>query len=190
MTDSSDYRKAYETAQRELAELLQIQEGLEKRIVLVRQNVQGLKALCESEDIEISPSHEAQYLLDHSALPDEIVNILKARYPDELRPVDVRQQLEKLGHDMDAYTNPLATIHMVLKRLVEANRIRERQHAQGFRVYRFLPRTLPRLDGGLDPEKMPERIRQFIHGTGKMPPRTRPLRKTIGQRIADHGKDK
>ena len=142
------------------------------------------------DDRELLESFLLQHYEVISALPDEIVNILKARYPDELRPVDVRQQLEKLGHDMDAYTNPLATIHMVLKRLVEANRIRERQHAQGFRVYRFLPRTLPRLDGGLDPEKMPERIRQFIHGTGKMPPRTRPLRKTIGQRIADHGKDK
>jgi hypothetical protein len=165
MADSSDYRRAYEAAQRELAELLQIQEGLEKRITLVRQNVQSLKELCESEDIKISPSLEAKYLLENSALPDEIAYILSARYPDELRPTDVRQQLERLGHDLSTYTNPMATIHMVLKRLTEAGRIRERQHSQGFKVYQFRPRTLPRLDGSIDPEKVPERIREYIFGT-------------------------
>src|SRR5438045_2550924 len=46
MTHSSnEYRRAYEAAQRELSDLLRIQEALEKRIVLVRQTVQGLREL-------------------------------------------------------------------------------------------------------------------------------------------------
>lgn len=194
MTDSSDYRKAYETAQRELADLLQIQEGLEKRIVLVRQNVQSLKELCESEEIKVPTSQEAEWLLLTSSLPDEIVNILRARYPDELRATDIRQQLERLGHDFSRYTNPLATIHMVIKRLLEANRVRERQHAQGFRIYQFRQPTIVRVQPGLDPDKVPEAIRQYLWGTGKSlpktripkaaPERTRP-RKTIGERMME-----
>lgn len=143
-SSSNEYRAAYDAAERELTELLRIQEALEKRIVLVRQNVQGLAQLCESEAIKIAPSAEAQYLLENSSIPDEIEGILKTRYPDELRASDIRREMEKLGHDWDDYTNPLATIHMVLKRLIEADRIKEREHAQGFRVYQFVQRALPK----------------------------------------------
>jgi Fe2+ or Zn2+ uptake regulation protein len=180
MTDSShEYRAAYESAQKELADLLLIQEAIEKRIVVVRQNVQGLKELCESEAVKITPSQEAKFLLDNSRLPDEIENVLRSRFPDELRAADVRMQLEKLGHDMDAYTNPLATVHMVLKRLIESGRVRERQHAQGFRVYQFVPRTPLGSDITLDPKKFPERIRQLIEGPRKMVPRTRTPKKKL-----------
>jgi len=142
MTDSSkEYRAAYDAAQRELAELLQIQQALEKRIIVVRQNVQSLKDLCESEAIKIPPSKEAQYLLSHSSMPDEIESVLKAKHPEELRAADIKREMERLGHDWGEHTNPLAMVHMVLKRLVEAKRIRERQHTQGFRVYQFIPIT-------------------------------------------------
>jgi hypothetical protein len=190
MTDSSnEYRTAFDAAKRELAELLQIQEALEKRLVVVRQTVQGLKELCESEAIKIPISKEAEYLLDNSSLPDEIENILKARYPDELRAIDIRQQLEKLGHDMDQYANPLATIHMVLKRLVESGRIRERQHPQGFRVHQAIPHIFPPVDEPLDFEKIPERIRQFMEPPTKFAERTR-QRKSFGQRFADRADKK
>lgn len=199
MTNSSDYRKAYETAQRELAELLQIQDGIEKRIVLVRQNVQSLKELCDSEEIKIPTSQEAEWLLATSGLPDEIVNILKARYPDELRATDIRHQLEKLGHDLDGYTNPLATIHMVIKRLLEANRIRERQHTQGFRVYQFRQPTIVRYEPGIDVGKLPEAIRQFIKEREKIAPKTRPPKapaprtrfpKSMGERMMERDNEK
>lgn len=135
MADASEYRRAYEAARKELKELLEQQAKLEKRLVIVRQNVQGLAALCESESIQISRSPEAGFLNENSSLPDEIVNLLNAKYPDELRPSDIKRELKKLGRDMSIYKNALATIHMVTRRLVEAGKVRERVHAQGFKVY-------------------------------------------------------
>lgn len=142
---------AYEASQRELIDLLGQQDKLEKRIVTVRQNLHNLAELCNKEGIKISPSVEAKSLLENATLAAELLDVLRAEYPEWLRPSDLRVKLTDLGHDMDSYLNALATIHMILKRHKEANKIRERIHTQGFKVYQYRPRTLPRLDGQVDP---------------------------------------
>jgi hypothetical protein len=151
MASSSEYRRAYDATQQELIDLLGQQEKLAKRIVVVRQNLKSLAELCENEAIPITPSLEAKYLLDKSSLADEILDVLRAEYPEWLRPSDVKQRLIDLGHDMNSYLNGLATIHMILKRHKSAEKVRERIHPQGFKVYQYKPRTLPRLDGQVDP---------------------------------------
>ena len=132
-------------------DLLAQQEKLEKRIVIVRQNIQNLAALCENMGVTITPSEEAKYLLENASMADEIADVLRAEYPEWLRPSDIKRRLVDLGHDMDAYTNSLATIHMILKRQKESRRVRERIHPQGFKVYQYFPRTLITLDGQVDP---------------------------------------
>lgn len=125
MAESSDYRKAYEAAQRELNDLLSDQQKLERRIVTVRQSLQTLATLCEEEGIEVKPSSDAEYLLEKSTLADEIRSILIAEYPGWQRPNVVKEKLERLGHDLTKYSNPQATIHMILKRMVEAGEAQE-----------------------------------------------------------------
>src|ERR1039457_2792182 len=105
MNESSDYRKAYETAKRELSGLIANQERLEKRKVSLRKTIETLAALCESEGVEIEPSPEADYLRMHSTLSDEIRNVLKAHYPAALQPLQVKKELEALGHDLGKYSN-------------------------------------------------------------------------------------
>jgi len=125
MTPSSEYLKAYESAKQELADLLTQQQEAQRRIVLVRQSLQTLAGLCESEGVEIKPSSEASYLLEQSTLADEIRTILKAASPECLRPRHVRDALARLGHDLTQYQNPQATIHMVLKRMAESGEVQE-----------------------------------------------------------------
>jgi hypothetical protein len=125
MAQSNDYRNAYESAKQELADLLATQQEAEKRIVLVRQSLQTLAGLCESEGVEFAPSTEASYLLERSTLADEIRTILKAAWPECLRPRHVKCALERLGHDLAQYQNPQATIHMVLKRMAESGELQE-----------------------------------------------------------------
>jgi hypothetical protein len=125
MAQSSDYRKAYESAKSELTNLLAKLKEMEKRIVLIRQSLQTLATLAESEGIEIEPSAEAAYLLEHSTLADEIRAILKSAWPGYARPHVVKQALELMGHDLSKYRNPQATIHMVLKRMAESHEVTE-----------------------------------------------------------------
>ncbi|HEU0048092.1 MAG TPA: hypothetical protein VFQ43_10865 [Nitrososphaera sp.] len=125
MAPSSDYRKAYDSAKQELADLLAKQQEVAKRIVVVRQSLQTLATLCESEGVEINRSIEADYLLRHSTLADEIRTILNSVHPGYLRPHQIKTALERLGLDLTQYQNPQATIHMVLKRMTESGEVQE-----------------------------------------------------------------
>ena len=136
MRSASNYRKAYETARRELSDLLSQQQRLEKRIVTVRQSLQTLATLCE-----VKPSSDAAYLLEKSTLGDEIRSILIAEYPAWVRPSHIKDRLERIGHDLTKYSNPQASIHMVLKRWAESRDAQEWEWPHdGKKVYR-IPRT-------------------------------------------------
>src|ERR1700740_634951 len=138
MTNSTEYQKAYDSAKQELADLLSKQQEAERRIVLLRQSLQTLAGLCESEGVEFSPSREASYLLEQSTLADEIRTILKAASPEFLRPRHIKFALERLGHDLTEYQNPQATIHMVLKRMAESGEVQEKALPHdGKKTYRF-----------------------------------------------------
>jgi prefoldin subunit 5 len=121
---ADEYLKAYERAKRELAELIAEQDRIERRKVELRQTIESLKALCESEQVQLDPSREADFLLEHIGLSEEIES--------------VRTELEKLGRDLRRYNNPQATIHMILKRMVEQGAAQEGM-ADGKQVYRCPP---------------------------------------------------
>lgn len=116
----SDYKAAYDAAKKELAELIDTQERLGKRILLLRDSLRTLASLCGSEEIQIEVSKEAEYLLANASLTQDIQTILKSDYPGCQRPHTVRGKLERLGHDFSKYNNPQAAIHMALKRMAES----------------------------------------------------------------------
>jgi hypothetical protein len=180
MTGSSDYRNAYVAAQRELAELLVQQENLEKRIVTVRQSIQTLATLCESEHVTIEPSREASYLLETSPLADEIRSVLSALYPLWLRPVEIKKHLERLGHDLSKYQNPLATIHMIVRRMTESGEVLETEPPDGKKSY-SRPPTSAKVEEFWNNLGLGESVAESLRAT-KAP------RKTFGQRIAEGGK--
>jgi hypothetical protein len=135
MAPSSDYKKAYDSAKQELADLLREQERIEKRLVLVRKSLQTFAELCENEGIEIEPSAEASYLLEESTLAGEIRTLLAANYNVYCRPSWIKDQLERLGHDLSKYANAQSTIQMVLKRMVESRTVIEQTDPEGKAVY-------------------------------------------------------
>jgi hypothetical protein len=134
--DSSEYSRAYEAAKRELAELLASEERFQKRKMELRKTIDALSTLCETESLDIDPSAEAVYLLQNTTLADEIRSILHYNYPLWTPPGTIKLMLEDLGHDLSRYRNPQATIHMVLKRIVEAGEGEESISDDGKQVYR------------------------------------------------------
>jgi hypothetical protein len=139
---SSDYKRAYETAKRELAELITTQERLENKKIELRKTIEILNSVCESEHVDIEPSQEAAYLLENSTIADEVRAILRSQYPAWMRPHQLKAEVEHLGHDLSNYGNPQATIHMVLKRMVQSGDVFEMiSPNDGKQVYRC-PSTL------------------------------------------------
>lgn len=139
----SDYQRvAYDAARLELNELLTEQERLQKRIVSVRQFIQSVASLFETQGIDLNASIEAAELLRNSTLADEIRIILRSAYPGWLRPGVVKNDLIRLGHNLKKYKNPQATIQMVLKRMAESNDVHETALPEdGKKVYRCVPQV-------------------------------------------------
>jgi hypothetical protein len=136
MVDSFDYRKAYEQVSRDLKEALGQRDHLDAKIMGMRSTLSALATACEGAGIDIQPSAEADHIIASSSLPDEILAILRATYPGYHRATVIKEKLEQLGHDMSKYRNPLATIHMILKRQIEAYRVETATNAAGERLYR------------------------------------------------------
>lgn len=156
---SSDYSRAYETAKLELAELIFAEERLARRKVELRKTIEILGSLCENEQIEVNPSPQAAYLLEHSSLADEIRQVLRSKYPDWLRPLQIKNELEKLGHDFGEHPNPQATIQMVLKRMAESESKEAEESIQdGKKAYRSPGPGLSALTGGVFAGLTPEVI--------------------------------
>jgi hypothetical protein len=136
MAESFDYGKAYKQVSNDLKSLLAERERLDRKISKARQTLEALATSCEEEGIEVEPSAEAQYLLESATLPDEILGILDRAYPNYHRATIIRDKLEQLGHDMSQYRNPLATIHMILKRQIEAGKVETGTNKQKEKLFR------------------------------------------------------
>lgn len=132
------YKQAYEKTKDELSGLLVRRDQIEKRIVVLRKNVEGLAALCETEGVSVTPSREAQYILDTAGMAAEIEAVLKSHSPSYMRPGTIRDELAGLGHKMSEYQNALATVQAVLKRMVEAGNVEEDVDKDGKKIYRWL----------------------------------------------------
>ncbi len=138
MASSSDYKKAYETAKRELAELIRTEERLQKKKLDLRRTIETLATLCETENIPIDPSPEATALLQHWTLADDVRGILRAYAPRHLRPNEIMKHVARIGRDISKYGNPQATIQMVLKRMEDSNEVEMKVDAEGKKTYRSL----------------------------------------------------
>jgi len=173
---SSDYKSAYESAKKELADLIAAQDKMAKRVLVLRESLKMLGTLCESEDIAVEPSAEADYLLAHATLSQDIRGVLQSEFPESQRPHEIKAKLERLGHDLSKYRNPQAAIHMVLKRMVESGEAREEQSTDGKQVYRraSIAEAL-----GVAPENV-IRVRGSKAFTGAFP--KGPMKKRYGQK--------
>jgi len=104
---TDDYKRALEAASREYEDLLKQRAALDTRIAQLAQSIGSLTRLCG-------------YVPTVSwGLTEACRMVLKAA-GHALTAAEIRAQLGAMGIDMSRYTNDLAVIHTVLKRLTES----------------------------------------------------------------------
>jgi hypothetical protein len=104
---AEDYKRALNVACREYETLLQQRAALEARIAQLAQTIGSLTRLCGY--VPTVPW----------GLTEACRMVLKAAgHP--LTAVEIRDQLDAMGMDMSRYTNDLAVIHTILKRLTQS----------------------------------------------------------------------
>jgi hypothetical protein len=106
-----EYRAALEAASREYEQLAQQRADLDRRIAQLAQTIGSLNRLCGfTPNIGVGLTDACRMVLNAAGHP--------------LMAVEVRQQLEAMGFDVAKYSNDLAPIHTVLKRLTESDEVR------------------------------------------------------------------
>jgi hypothetical protein len=118
--DRSEYKAIAAKIQAELESLEIQQEEIERHIARLRQTLLGLAPLCESPHGPLFDGFIQA--IDSLSLTDAARQILQAAKAP-LAPTEIKQQLLNMGRDLSSQKNVMASIHSLLKRLVESNEI-------------------------------------------------------------------
>ena len=130
----TDYRRALESAIKEYERLKAGRDAVETRLAQLRQTIAGLGPLCDLP-AESAPSLEL-------GLTDACRSALRASVSG-LTPGEVRERIGGLGIDLERYSNLLASIHIVLKRLVAAGEAFTYRGRDGKPVYAWKRPAIP-----------------------------------------------
>jgi hypothetical protein len=108
-----EYRRALDAAVREYEKLFAEQAALESRLAQLKHSIAALTKLCGYEPtVALGLTDACRLVLRNATQP--------------LTALDVRDRLASIGVDLEKHSNPLASIHTVLKRLHDAGELAER----------------------------------------------------------------
>lgn len=150
----ADYRSALSAAIAEYESLGAERRRVDDRLAQLAQTIGTLSKL-----LGLEPTVPL-------GLTDACRLVLRGGVP--MTPVEVRDRLQGIGLDLSVYTNELAAIHTILKRLNEAGEIRLIPHPSGKHAYLW---QRPAKASGLGPA-----IAQFVRQTAPPPRGKRPRR--------------
>src|SRR5579864_5385805 len=121
MTDS-DYRRALEAATREYETLGEERRDIDRRLAELAQSIATLSRLLGfTPTVPLGLTDAVRMVVRGAGVP--------------MTPVDVRDRLHAIGFDVSKYTNDLAAVHTILKRLNESGEIRFVPRAPGKHQY-------------------------------------------------------
>jgi hypothetical protein len=127
------------TFQSELSRFEQERANLDLKIDFLRAIVRGLEGLSGEEIKKLEP-------LNDFGLTDACREVLKSDF-NFMGAMEVRDALVERGFVLDHYKNPLASIHITLRRLAESGEL-ESKSEQGKTLYRWKPHRFPRSSFG------------------------------------------
>ncbi len=131
-----DYRRALDAAIREYEELGAKRQGIDKRLAELAQTIGTLSRL-----LGLTPTVPL-------GLTDAIRLVVRgAGVP--MTPTEVRDRLQAIGFDVSKYSNDLAAVHTILKRLNESGELRFIARGPGSHQYTW---NRPSTPVGLGPD--------------------------------------
>lgn len=126
------YRTALDAALREYEALLQQKADVDARLAQVAESVGTLTRLCGyTPTVAYGLTDACKTSLRCAGAP--------------MTPLEVRDRLQSTGFDINRYSNPMAAIHTVLRRLTESGDVRRRASRSKGVTYEFrapVPRVL------------------------------------------------
>jgi hypothetical protein len=116
-----------------LATLTRERLAIERRMSDVERSLRSILAL--HDDDEVMPYMEAlDNILQPEGFTDAVRKVMRNTF-NWLTPAQVKQKLPAAGFSVEEYSNPLASVHTILKRLHNAGEL-ESQVREGKTVYK------------------------------------------------------
>jgi hypothetical protein len=127
------HHQSLNAAVSEATELLKQREKLEeqidkldKRIGELLWAIRGIAPLCGIDDeAKAYPYLFADEIEPEIGFTDAVRKVMHTPPLEFLSPIQVRDRLIETGFNLDKYTNPMASIHTILKRLVRSGQVDE-----------------------------------------------------------------
>lgn len=92
---------------------------LTKRIRRLEDAARSILAMTEDEEEITTYQERLDDIIEPTGFTDAICKVLQAANGEAMTAVEVRDALPSVGFLLSGYSNPLATVHTILKRLVE-----------------------------------------------------------------------
>jgi hypothetical protein len=106
-----------------LASLTRERLKIERRLKDVETSLRSILAL--HDDDEVTPYIEQlDNIIQPEGFTDAIRKVLKAS-TEALTPAEVKDRLPEAGFSLEGYSNPLASIHTILKRLARTENVEQ-----------------------------------------------------------------
>jgi hypothetical protein len=165
----AEYKKMVENIQAEIESLEIQQEDVERRLARLKQALLGLAPLAEDSPPGLTGlmGESITAAVEAMSITDAARQILQAA-TTPLAPTEIKQQLLNMGKDLSKQKNVMASIHSMLKRLLESGEIETTNNGLAYQwkgVRRF-----PRSDQSAKMEALRQRRVAAGRTGGRIPP--------------------
>jgi len=132
MTDEErkQFKQTLETARHTRDELIQKRTAIDRELMQQSRVIAAVSELLgETIDSDIGITEATLMVIRGASEP--------------MAPTQVRDELRKVGYDIDSFSNPMASLHQVLKRLEEKGEIWAEKTQDGKKAYVKAPTVTP-----------------------------------------------
>jgi len=137
-----NYHRMLHDAKQNLAQLLTQRQALDQEIAHAHTVVTELQNLCADQDQREFWGGAERLVKAHLKVGiTEAVRVILQENFFPMTAVDLKKQIEARKLDINRYANPLAVIHTVLKRLVQAGDVKVVAPMNGLKAYQWISAT-------------------------------------------------
>ena len=130
------YRRDLQARKRELAALLRQRQKIDERMARLQPLIGHLEGLCRELGVRAAKETAAKVELTTGLTELARVTLEEAYIP--VSASDLKKRMEAKGFDFSNYSNPLASVHVVLRRLVKSGKVKVVPQKGGKKAYEWI----------------------------------------------------
>lgn len=130
------YRRDLQAKKRELVKLLSQRQKIDQKMAQLQPIINHLEGLCRELGDRAAKETAAKAELTTGLTELARITLEEAFIP--LSTSDLKERMEAKGFDFSNYSNPLASIHVVLQRLVKGRQVKVVPQKGGKKAYQWI----------------------------------------------------